>query len=121
VQASDLSLSPEQDAHTIRPRPTVVMSRILGVPIRKSQRSTFDAQAFLDTTGVSRKIAEFRRRETIFSQGDPSEQIFYIQKGGVKLSIMVPPSSRFGLVLLLARLTFGVRSRCTHLLGRKLT
>jgi len=65
------------------------MSRVLGAPIRKSQRkSIFDAQAFLDTAGVSRRVAEFRPRETIFRQGDPSEQIFYIQKGSVKLSVL---------------------------------
>jgi CRP/FNR family transcriptional regulator, cyclic AMP receptor protein len=65
------------------------MSIVSGAPTRKSQRkSAFGAQAFLDTTGVSKKIAEFRRRETIFRQGDPSEQIFYIQKGGVKLSVL---------------------------------
>jgi len=41
--------------------------------IRKSQRkNTFDAQAFLDSTSVSRKVAEFREREAIFRQGDPS-------------------------------------------------
>jgi CRP/FNR family cyclic AMP-dependent transcriptional regulator len=65
------------------------MSKVSGATVSKYQRkSTFDAQAFLDTTGVSRKIAEFRRGEAIFRQGDPSEQIFYIQKGSVKLSVL---------------------------------
>jgi CRP-like cAMP-binding protein len=36
---------------------------------------------------VSRKVAEFRRREIIFRQGDSSEHIFYIQKG-VELSVL---------------------------------
>src|SRR6202034_4478082 len=56
---------------------------------RKSHRKTaFNAQAFLDSAGVSKKIEEFRAREIIFRQGDPSEQIFYIKKGGVKLSVL---------------------------------
>jgi CRP/FNR family cyclic AMP-dependent transcriptional regulator len=48
----------------------------------------FDAQAFLDTAGVSRKVAEFRKKETIFSQGDPAKHVLYIQKGGVRLSVV---------------------------------
>jgi CRP-like cAMP-binding protein len=51
-------------------------------------RKTFDPQAFLDSTGVARKIAEFRRKESIFSQGEAAETVIYIQKGGVKLSVI---------------------------------
>jgi CRP/FNR family cyclic AMP-dependent transcriptional regulator len=65
------------------------MSKVSDSTIRKLQRkSTFDAQAFLDSASVSRKVAEFRERETVFRQGDPSRHIFYIQKGGVKLSVL---------------------------------
>jgi len=48
----------------------------------------FDAQAFLDSAGVARKVTEFGKRETIFSQGDPANDVLYIQKGGVRLSIV---------------------------------
>jgi CRP-like cAMP-binding protein len=55
----------------------------------KAQRhGTFDAQTFLDSTGLSRKVVEFRRKETIFSQGDPSKNVLYIQQGGVKLCVV---------------------------------
>ena len=55
----------------------------------KTQRhTTFDAQTFLDSTGLSRKVVEFRRKETIFSQGDPSKNVLYIQQGGVKLCVV---------------------------------
>ncbi len=67
----------------------VVMSRVSGATIRKSRRkSTFDARAFFDSARVSRKVAEVRRSETIFRQGEPPKHIFYIQKGGVKLSVL---------------------------------
>jgi CRP/FNR family transcriptional regulator, cyclic AMP receptor protein len=49
---------------------------------------SFDAQSFLDSAGVARKIVEFRKKETIFSQGDPSTSVLYIQKGSVKLSVV---------------------------------
>ena len=54
----------------------------------KSHQRAFDAQAFLDSAGVSRKIAEFRRRQSIFAQGDPADDVLYIQQGGVKLCVV---------------------------------
>jgi CRP/FNR family cyclic AMP-dependent transcriptional regulator len=48
----------------------------------------FDAQAFLDFAGPSTKIVEYRRAEVIFSQGDRSKTVMYIQRGGVKLSVL---------------------------------
>jgi CRP/FNR family cyclic AMP-dependent transcriptional regulator len=53
-----------------------------------SKKATFDLQDFLDTAGVSRKVAEFKKKETIFSQGDPAKNVLYIQKGGVRLSVV---------------------------------
>ena len=49
---------------------------------------SFDPQVFLDTAGVSRKVVEYHRGESIFSQGDAAEAVMYIQKGGVKLSVV---------------------------------
>jgi CRP-like cAMP-binding protein len=37
---------------------------------------------------VARKVTEFKKKETIFSQGDPCRNVFYIQKGGVRLSVV---------------------------------
>jgi CRP-like cAMP-binding protein len=55
----------------------------------KSKRNgTFNAQAFLDSAGIARKIVEYRRAEVIFTQGDPCEHVLYIQQGGVKLSVL---------------------------------
>jgi len=48
----------------------------------------FDVQDFLDSAGVSRKVVEFKKKETIFSQGDPAKNVLYIQKGGVRLSVV---------------------------------
>jgi CRP/FNR family transcriptional regulator, cyclic AMP receptor protein len=52
------------------------------------QKSAFKAQAFLDSAGIARKIVEYRGGEVIFTQGDPNESVLYIQKGGVKLSVL---------------------------------
>ena len=52
------------------------------------KKAAFDLQGFLDTGGVSRKVAEFKKKETIFAQGDPARNVLYIQKGGVRLSVV---------------------------------
>ena len=56
--------------------------------MESKQNGAFDAQAFLDSAGVTRKIVEYRRADVIFTQGDPCESVLYIQKGGVKLSVL---------------------------------
>ena len=53
-----------------------------------AQKRTFDAQAFLDSAGVARKVVEYRRSQKIYSQGDPATSVMYLQKGGVKLSVV---------------------------------
>jgi CRP/FNR family cyclic AMP-dependent transcriptional regulator len=48
----------------------------------------FNAQAFLDSTGVAKTITEYGRGETIFTQGEACKHVMYIQTGGVKLSVL---------------------------------
>ena len=56
--------------------------------MKSKQKGPFNAQAFLDSAGIARKIVEYRRAEVIFTQGDPCEHVLYIQSGGVKLSVL---------------------------------
>src|SRR5438445_13400062 len=56
--------------------------------MRSKGTHSFDAQAFLESSGVSRKIVDFARHEFIFAQGDACDTVLYIQKGGVKLSVL---------------------------------
>ena len=48
----------------------------------------FDAQAFLESAGVARTIAQYGRGDTVFTQGDACEHVMYIQAGGIKLSVL---------------------------------
>jgi CRP/FNR family transcriptional regulator, cyclic AMP receptor protein len=50
--------------------------------------SKFDPQTFLSTFNGGRKMAAFRKKQTIFVQGDSSDAVFYIQKGKVKLTVV---------------------------------
>ena len=38
--------------------------------------------------GLGRKIIDFRKHQTIFSQGDDANAVFYIQKGRVRLTVI---------------------------------
>ena len=60
-------------------------------PAKKTKSPTpdrFDVQAFLESTGVARNLAEFQAKDTIFSQGDAGKDVMYIQKGSIKLSVV---------------------------------
>jgi CRP-like cAMP-binding protein len=50
--------------------------------------SKFDTKTFLSTINGGRKIVAFAKKQTIFVQGDPSDAVFYIQKGKVKLTVV---------------------------------
>jgi len=67
---------------------TLRTSAKISSKINSTQKRAFDPQVFLDSAGLTRKVAEFRKKETIFSQGDPAEDVLYIQKGGVRLSVV---------------------------------
>jgi CRP-like cAMP-binding protein len=55
---------------------------------KNGSNGSFDPQVFLDTAGVARKVVEYRRNESIYSQGDAAETVMYVQKGGVKFSVV---------------------------------
>jgi len=70
-----------------------VMQAIASSSKTKSQiklkgKHAFDAQAFLNSAGVARKVVEYRRSQKIYAQGDPATSVMYIQNGGVKLSVV---------------------------------
>ena len=50
--------------------------------------SKFNPKKFLSTIDGGRKIAAFPKKQTIFVQGDPSDCVFYVQKGKVKLTVV---------------------------------
>jgi CRP/FNR family transcriptional regulator, cyclic AMP receptor protein len=43
--------------------------------------------AFLNSAGVAKRHVEFRKKQILFSQGEPAKNIFYIQGGTVKLAV----------------------------------
>jgi CRP-like cAMP-binding protein len=59
-----------------------------GVSHKAQPLPAFDLHAFLDSAGIARKISKYSRSAVIFSQGDPATEVFYIQEGSVKLSVL---------------------------------
>jgi CRP/FNR family transcriptional regulator, cyclic AMP receptor protein len=55
---------------------------------RSKKKHIFDAQTYLDSGGDARKVVEYRKSEEVYSQGDPAANVLYIQKGGIKLSVI---------------------------------
>jgi CRP/FNR family cyclic AMP-dependent transcriptional regulator len=58
--------------------------KILNIPLSKMQ---FDPAAFLANAGLGRKIVDLKEKQTVFSQGDPANAVFYIQSGKIKLCV----------------------------------
>jgi CRP-like cAMP-binding protein len=54
----------------------------------KSQKTAFNAQNFLDSAGIQRKVVEYAKKDSIFGQGDVATQVMYIQQGAVRLSVV---------------------------------
>jgi CRP-like cAMP-binding protein len=48
----------------------------------------FDAAAFLANAGLGRRIIQFAPKDAFFSQGDPADSIFYLQKGRAKVTVV---------------------------------
>ncbi|MGA2673458.1 MAG: Crp/Fnr family transcriptional regulator [Terracidiphilus sp.] len=52
------------------------------------EKPVFDVAAFLANAGLSRRIVQLAPKQTFFSQGDPAESVFYLQKGRAKVTVV---------------------------------
>ena len=60
--------------------------RAATVPARKTR--DFDPKEFLATIGEGRKVVAVPKKQTIFTQGDAADAVFYIQEGEVRLTVV---------------------------------
>jgi CRP/FNR family transcriptional regulator, cyclic AMP receptor protein len=58
------------------------------VGTKRGRKVAFQPAAFLAHTGLGRSIVDLKKHETIFSQGDEADAVFYIQKGRVKITVI---------------------------------
>ncbi len=52
------------------------------------KKRDFDPKSFLATIGAGRKVVAFPKKETVFTQGDAADSVFYIQEGKVRLTVV---------------------------------
>ena len=52
------------------------------------QKPPFDAAAFLANAGLGRRIVRLAPKMAFFSQGDPADSVFYLQKGNAKVTVV---------------------------------
>jgi CRP/FNR family transcriptional regulator, cyclic AMP receptor protein len=70
----------------------------INIPLKKLRK--FDAAAFLATSGLGRTIIHLANKERAFSQGDPAEDVFYIQSGRIRLSVIARTGKEATIALL---------------------
>ncbi len=51
-------------------------------------RRPLDARAFLESAGLVKRIVAYRRKQVVFSQGDPCDHVMYVQSGAIQLSVL---------------------------------
>jgi CRP/FNR family cyclic AMP-dependent transcriptional regulator len=52
------------------------------------RQRAFDPKSFLAKVGEGRSIDRFGKDQIVFSQGDPADAVFYIQKGKAKVTVV---------------------------------
>jgi CRP-like cAMP-binding protein len=72
-----------------------------------SAHDEFDAKAFLAKVGAGKTILEFKKDENVFEQGDAADNVFYIQKGKVKLTVLSEQGKEAVVAILEAGQFFG--------------
>src|SRR2546430_9546587 len=85
-------------------------SRVSSLP--KSTRKpkggvSFDPQVFLATVGTARTVTQCPKDYKIFSQGDPAENVFYIQQGRVRLTDLSNQGQQAAMAILAAGQSLG--------------
>ena len=72
-----------------------------------NKKRDFDPKKFLATIGEGRKVVAFSKKQTIFTQGDTADAVFYIQEGKVRLAVVSKVGKEATLGILSEREFFG--------------
>jgi CRP/FNR family transcriptional regulator, cyclic AMP receptor protein len=52
------------------------------------RRPSFDPKSFLAKVGEGRSIEGYHKDQIVFSQGDPADAVFYVERGEVKVTVV---------------------------------
>lgn len=71
--------------------------------VEPKTRRQFDPAVYRESTGPARKVVKYRQGAVVFSQGDAANDVKYLQKGAIKVSVL----SRIGKEAVVAMLAPG--------------
>ena len=75
--------------------------------MKRKVKLPFDPKEFLSKVNGGRRIHDYRKDQIVFSQGDPSDAVFYIQSGKVKKTVVSEQGKEAVVALLEAGDFFG--------------
>jgi CRP-like cAMP-binding protein len=64
------------------------------------EKPGFDAAAFLAHAGLGRRVIQLAPKDAFFSQGDPADSVFYLQKGRASLTVVSPAGKEATITIL---------------------
>lgn len=56
--------------------------------MKKAVKAAFDPLVFLAKVGAGKTVTKYRKNQVVYAQGDVAEKIFFIQKGGIKVTVV---------------------------------
>jgi CRP/FNR family transcriptional regulator, cyclic AMP receptor protein len=80
------------------------------IQMMEPEHAKFDATTFLAKAGLGRKIVRVKAKHVFFSQGNPADSVFYLQKGRAKLTVLSEKGKEATVTLLSARDFIGEES-----------
>jgi len=65
-------------------------------------KPSFDVAAFLANAGIGRKVIRLKAKQAFFSQGNPADSVFYLQKGRAQVTVVSKSGKEATIALLIA-------------------
>jgi CRP/FNR family cyclic AMP-dependent transcriptional regulator len=56
--------------------------------MKRKKKVPFDPKVFLAKVNGGRTVTDYRKNQIVFTQGEPSDSVFYIQSGKVKKTVV---------------------------------
>lgn len=80
----------------------------------------FDAAKFLMSAGLGRRIVQLAPKMAFFSQGDPADSVFYLQRGRAKVTVVSAAGKEATITIITAREFIG-EGALASVAGRRLS
>jgi CRP/FNR family cyclic AMP-dependent transcriptional regulator len=88
-------------------RPKKPMIGVEGHSMATKRQPAFDPKLFLAKIGNGHDVVKYRKDQVVFSQGDPADAVFYVQKGKVKLTVVSEQGKEAVIAILATEEFFG--------------